>query len=88
MSITRLARPSRRSALLGVTAAVGLSAVAVALPGVAGAASHPPIRPTIVLEHGAFADAASWDVDGAPPHGLLWTHAQEVTQALLTFLAK
>ncbi|CAM5235097.1 alpha/beta hydrolase [Streptomyces hirsutus] len=26
-------------------------------------------------------------VDGAP-HGLLWTHAQEVTDALLAFLAK
>jgi pimeloyl-ACP methyl ester carboxylesterase len=34
---------------------------AVTLPGVAGAASHHPVRPTIVLEHGAFADAASWD---------------------------
>jgi pimeloyl-ACP methyl ester carboxylesterase len=61
MRITRLARPSRRSALLGVTAAVGLSVAAVTLPGVAGAASHHPVRPTIVLEHGAFADAASWD---------------------------
>lgn len=61
MRITRLVRPSRRSALLGVTAAVGLSVAAVTLPGAAGAAPHHPIRPTIVLEHGAFADAASWD---------------------------
>ncbi|WP_433545263.1 alpha/beta fold hydrolase [Streptomyces sp. CA-294286] len=61
MRITRLARPSRRSALLAVAATLGLSATAVALPAVAGAASHHPIRPTIVLEHGAFADAASWD---------------------------
>ncbi|MFD3324734.1 alpha/beta fold hydrolase [Streptomyces sp. NPDC058701] len=61
MRITRLVRPSRRSALLGVTAAVGLSVAAVTLPGTAGAASHHPVRPTIVLEHGAFADAASWD---------------------------
>ncbi|MEU0160992.1 alpha/beta hydrolase [Streptomyces sp. NPDC006261] len=60
MRITRLARPSRRSALLGVTTAVGLS-VAAALPGTAGATPHHPVRPTIVLEHGAFADAASWD---------------------------
>ncbi|MDK1344468.1 alpha/beta hydrolase [Streptomyces sp. 378] len=61
MRITRLARPSRRTALLGATAAVGLSVAAVTLPGAAGAAPHHPIRPTIVLEHGAFADAASWD---------------------------
>ncbi|WP_405392562.1 alpha/beta hydrolase [Streptomyces sp. NBC_01102] len=61
MRITRLVRPSRRSALLGVTAAVGLSVAAVTLPPAAGAAPHHSIRPTIVLEHGAFADAASWD---------------------------
>jgi pimeloyl-ACP methyl ester carboxylesterase len=106
---------------------------------------HHQERPTIVLEHGAFADASSWDgvierleragypvvaaanplrgpasdaahlhgtadrilpieatgepfrralpqaeyvvIDGAP-HGLLWTHAQKVTDALLAFLAK
>ncbi|MEV0254037.1 alpha/beta hydrolase [Streptomyces sp. NPDC050732] len=61
MRITHHVRPSRRTALLGVTAAVGLSAAAVTLPGTAGAAPHPAVRPTIVLEHGAFADAASWD---------------------------
>jgi pimeloyl-ACP methyl ester carboxylesterase len=61
MRIARLPRPSRRSALLGVTAAVGLSVAAVTLPGTAGATPHQPKRPTIVLEHGAFADAASWD---------------------------
>ncbi|MGW3800743.1 alpha/beta fold hydrolase [Streptomyces clavifer] len=61
MRITRPARPSRRSALLGVTAAAGLSVAAVGLPGTAGAAPHHPERPTIVLEHGAFADAASWE---------------------------
>ncbi|MEW2516078.1 alpha/beta hydrolase, partial [Streptomyces sp. NPDC046870] len=27
------------------------------------------------------------EIDGAP-HGLLWTHAEEVNNALLTFLAK
>ncbi|MFH9090685.1 alpha/beta hydrolase, partial [Streptomyces sp. NPDC017676] len=27
------------------------------------------------------------EIDGAP-HGLLWTHADEVNNALLTFLAK
>lgn len=61
MRITRHVRPSRRTALLGVTAAVGLSVAAVTLPGTAGAAPHHAVRPTIVLEHGAFADAASWD---------------------------
>ncbi|MET7688590.1 alpha/beta hydrolase [Streptomyces sp. NPDC005483] len=52
---------SRRSALLGVTAAAGLSVAAVTLPGTTSAAPLRPERPTIVLEHGAFADAASWD---------------------------
>ncbi len=52
---------NRRSALLGVTSAVGLALAAVTLPGAAGAAPLHPERPTIVLEHGAFADAASWD---------------------------
>ncbi|MGW6587227.1 alpha/beta fold hydrolase [Streptomyces globisporus] len=61
MRNTRLRRPGRRSALLGFTAAVGLSVAAVTLPTSAGAAHHRPVRPTIVLEHGAFADAASWD---------------------------
>ncbi|MER5479035.1 alpha/beta hydrolase [Streptomyces sp. NPDC002734] len=59
MRNTRLVRPSRRSALLGVTAAAGLSVAAVTLPATAD--THHPARPTIVLEHGAFADAASWD---------------------------
>ncbi|GAA3491926.1 alpha/beta hydrolase [Streptomyces cremeus] len=52
---------TRRSALLGVTAAVGLSAAALTLPAGASAAPLRPERPTIVLEHGAFADAGSWD---------------------------
>ncbi|MCX5206253.1 alpha/beta hydrolase [Streptomyces sp. NBC_00237] len=60
----RITRPTRRSALLAAAAALGLSVAAATLPGAAGAAgaaSHQPVRPTIVLEHGAFADAASWD---------------------------
>ncbi|MFF5900675.1 alpha/beta fold hydrolase [Streptomyces argenteolus] len=61
MRLNRPARPSRRSTLLGVTAAVGLSVAAVTLPGTAGATPPQPVRPTIVLEHGAFADASSWD---------------------------
>ncbi|MEV5607364.1 alpha/beta hydrolase [Streptomyces sp. NPDC052225] len=52
---------SRRSALVGATAAVGLSVAAVTLPGAASSAPLRPQRPTIVLEHGAFADASSWD---------------------------
>ncbi|MFE7647358.1 alpha/beta fold hydrolase [Streptomyces phaeoluteigriseus] len=57
----RISRPSRRLALLGATAAVGLSVTAITLPGAAGAAPRHQERPTIVLEHGAFADASSWD---------------------------
>ncbi|WP_033219693.1 alpha/beta fold hydrolase [Kitasatospora phosalacinea] len=60
MRITRPTGPARLVALLGV-AAVGLSVTAVALPGTAGAAPRQPARPTIVLEHGAFAGASSWD---------------------------
>ena len=61
MRIARPSRPSRRLALLGVTAAVGLSVTAVIPPGEADAAPRHPVRPTVVLEHGAFADASSWD---------------------------
>ncbi|MEU3461187.1 alpha/beta hydrolase [Streptomyces sp. NPDC006733] len=61
MRITPLTRPNRRVALLGVAATVGLSVAAATLPGAAAASPHAPHRPTIVLEHGAFADAASWD---------------------------
>ncbi|MFF3249369.1 alpha/beta hydrolase, partial [Streptomyces sp. NPDC002870] len=47
------------AATLGVTGAIG----ALTLSGTAGAAtasvSEP--KPTIVLEHGAFADASSWN---------------------------
>nr|WP_211363013.1 alpha/beta hydrolase [Streptomyces phaeoluteigriseus] len=57
----RISRPSRRPALLGATAAVGLSVMAITLPGAADAAPRHQERPTIVLEHGAFADASSWD---------------------------
>ncbi|MFF1544337.1 alpha/beta fold hydrolase [Streptomyces sp. NPDC058291] len=59
----RITRPTRmtRHALLGVTAAVGLAVTALTLPGAAGAAPRQQDRPTIVLEHGAFADASSWD---------------------------
>jgi pimeloyl-ACP methyl ester carboxylesterase len=60
MRITHLTRPAR---LLGVAAA-GLSittVTAVTLSGVADAAPHNPVKPTIVLEHGAFADGSSWD---------------------------
>ncbi|MBX9422444.1 MULTISPECIES: alpha/beta fold hydrolase [Streptomyces] len=60
MRITRPTRPTRPVALLGV-AAVGLSVTAVTLPGTADATPRQPVRPTIVLEHGAFADASSWD---------------------------
>ncbi|WP_055603466.1 alpha/beta fold hydrolase [Streptomyces aureus] len=60
MRITRPTRPARLATLLGV-AAVGLSVTALALPGTAGATPRQPVRPTIVLEHGAFADASSWD---------------------------
>lgn len=59
----RIARPtlSVRPLVLLVAAAAGLSVAAVTLPGEAGATTRPPARPTIVLEHGAFADASSWD---------------------------
>ena len=46
-----------------------------------------PIEATGDLFHQALPQADYVVIDGAP-HGLLWTHAQEVTDALLTFLAK
>ncbi|MFF5900942.1 alpha/beta fold hydrolase, partial [Streptomyces argenteolus] len=46
-----------------------------------------PIESTGELFHQALPQAEYVVIDGAP-HGLLWTHAQEVTDALLAFLAK
>ncbi|MFC8940357.1 alpha/beta fold hydrolase [Streptomyces griseoincarnatus] len=46
-----------------------------------------PIEATGEPFHRALPQAEYVVIDGAP-HGLLWTHAQEVTDALLAFLAK
>jgi peroxiredoxin len=46
-----------------------------------------PIDSTARPFHKLLPDADYVEVDGAP-HGLLWTHAQEVNEALLAFLAK
>jgi pimeloyl-ACP methyl ester carboxylesterase len=46
-----------------------------------------PIEATGELFHQALPQAEYVVIEGAP-HGLLWTHAQEVTDALLAFLAK
>ena len=46
-----------------------------------------PIDATARRFHQAVPDADYVEVEGAP-HGLLWTHAQEVNQALLAFVAK
>lgn len=46
-----------------------------------------PIDSTGRPFHKALPQADYVEVDGAP-HGLLWTHAEEVNEALLTFLAK
>jgi pimeloyl-ACP methyl ester carboxylesterase len=58
----------KRRLLAGSTAVVGAAAAlgAFALAGTADAASRPASadrapKPTVVLEHGAFADASSWD---------------------------
>ncbi|MFC8448599.1 alpha/beta fold hydrolase [Kitasatospora sp. NPDC057223] len=56
----RITHPTRPVRLLGIAVA-GLSVTAASLSGVADAAPRAPVRPTIVLEHGAFADASSWD---------------------------
>ncbi|WAZ27337.1 alpha/beta hydrolase [Streptomyces cinnabarinus] len=46
-----------------------------------------PIEATGRPFHQAVPHADYVEIEGAP-HGLLWTHAEEVTDALLTFLAK
>ncbi|KQT99540.1 alpha/beta fold hydrolase [Sanguibacter sp. Leaf3] len=46
-----------------------------------------PIDATARPFHEAFPEADYVEVEGAP-HGLLWTHATEVNEALLAFLAK
>ncbi|MEU9004106.1 alpha/beta hydrolase [Streptomyces sp. NPDC048551] len=52
-----LALPATLAALLG--AAPATSAASESIPSAAGADRHGP-KPTIVLVHGAFADASSW----------------------------
>ncbi|MEN3533945.1 alpha/beta hydrolase [Microbispora sp. ZYX-F-249] len=46
-----------------------------------------PIESTGRPFHRALPQAEYVEIEGAP-HGLLWTHAQEVTDALIAFLAK
>ncbi|RGD57246.1 alpha/beta hydrolase [Kitasatospora xanthocidica] len=46
-----------------------------------------PIDSTARPFHRALPSAEYVEIEGAP-HGLLWTHAEEVNTALLTFLAK
>lgn len=46
-----------------------------------------PIDATARPFHALLPEADYVEVDGAP-HGLLWTHAEEVNEALLAFLAK
>lgn len=46
-----------------------------------------PIDATGRPFHAAFPEATYVEVEGAP-HGLLWTHAAEVNEALLAFVAK
>ncbi|MFI6291375.1 alpha/beta fold hydrolase [Nonomuraea sp. NPDC050790] len=46
-----------------------------------------PIDSTGRPFHQAFPEADYVEIEGAP-HGLLWTHATEVNQALLTFITK
>ncbi|AWS47123.1 alpha/beta fold hydrolase [Streptosporangium sp. 'caverna'] len=61
--VTGRRRPKGRTLLTGVLAAVALTAVAVA-PSAASATVTPAkqtAKPTVVLVHGAFADASSWN---------------------------
>ncbi|MFE5585482.1 alpha/beta fold hydrolase [Kitasatospora sp. NPDC056531] len=46
-----------------------------------------PVEATARLFHKALPTAEYVEIEGGP-HGLLWTHAREVNQALLAFLAK
>lgn len=55
-------RSFKRSAMVAAAAVAVVSAFgAVTLSGAAGAATPSVSKPTIVLEHGAFADASSWN---------------------------
>jgi non-heme chloroperoxidase len=46
-----------------------------------------PIDATGRVFHEAFPEAEYVEIEGAP-HGLLWTHAEEINEVLLSFLAK
>ena len=69
MNLSRIRRLARPRTVIG-TAAVGLAAVVAAVSlqassaqaaPAAGAAGSATAKPVIVLEHGAWADASSWD---------------------------
>ena len=68
MSLTRTARRISLPALLAVVLAAALLAIAPgratpagASAGAAAAGGGHPAKPVIVLEHGAWADASSWN---------------------------
>ncbi|MFB7712447.1 alpha/beta fold hydrolase [Streptomyces sp. NPDC056105] len=74
--MSNVKRASKRRILTGVGAAVtaGIAVGAFALVGTAtadahGSAGSGQVKPTIVLEHGAFADASSWNGVIARLHG-------------------
>lgn len=52
---------SRRTVLTGSAALVAAGAVTAATAAPAGAHSAPRSKPTVVLVHGAFADASGWN---------------------------
>lgn len=66
---SRLRRPARTRAAAAVAGAASLAAVAaVATTGLASATAQPThrhqhVKPTIVLVHGAFADASGWSAE-------------------------
>jgi pimeloyl-ACP methyl ester carboxylesterase len=45
----------------GVTAAIALAAATAVLPNNAFSKASDPVKPTVVLVHGAFAESSSWD---------------------------
>jgi pimeloyl-ACP methyl ester carboxylesterase len=55
-----MSRSRTRSALSAVLATLGIAAVTLAGSGSAAAGPTRPVKPTVVLVHGAWADAASW----------------------------
>jgi len=60
-TLTKFGTHKTRSALLGLAVLGVIAGSATVASAATGTTSHSDVRPTIVLEHGAWADGSSWN---------------------------